>query len=132
MTSVALLATTLTLALCEVLSAQAPKTFQFAVSATDAAGAPVTDLKPDDVVMTENGGDSADALVHYRSGLTGLVEALPPDVEITLITIAPQPRMVVKPTTDRAQVLRGINGFAPEQASPRFTDALVEFSVTRT
>jgi len=29
---------------------------------------------------------------------------------------------------DRAQVLRGINGFAPEQASPRFTDALVEFS----
>jgi hypothetical protein len=142
----------ITLGLCEVLVAQAPKTFQFAVSASDAAGAPVTDLKPDDVVMTENGVrqpvarveplsvpikltlaidngiDSTDALVHYRSGLTGLVEALPPDVEITLITTAPQPRMVVKPTTDRAQVLRGINGFAPEQAAPRFTDALVEFS----
>ena len=140
------------LALCEVLAAQAPQTFQFAVSASDASGAPVTDLKPDEVVMTENGVrqqvvkleplsvpikltlaidngvDSTDALVHYRAGLTGLVEALPPDVEITLITIAPQPRTVVKPTTDRAQVLRGINGFAPEQAAPRFTDALVEFS----
>ena len=147
--SVALL---VTLALCEVLSAQAPRTFQFAVSASDASGAPVTDLKPEDVVMTENGVrqqvvkveplsvpikltlvidnglDSTDALVHYRAGLTGLVEALPPDVEITLITIAPQPRAVVRPTTDRAQVLRAINGFAPEQAAPRFTDALVEFS----
>ena len=148
--SAALLVTTL--ALCEVLSAQGSKTFQFAVSATNAAGASVTDLKPDEVVMNENGVrqpvakleplsvpikltlaidngvDSTDALVHYRSGLTGLVEALPPDVEITLISIAPQPRMVVRPTTDRAQILRGINGFAPEQAAPRFTDALVEFS----
>jgi hypothetical protein len=140
------------LALCDVPSAQGPRTFQFAVSATDASGTSVTDLKPDDVVMTENGVrqpvakveplsvpmkltiavdngvDSADALVHYRAGLTGLVEALPLDVEITLISIAPQPRMVVRPTTDRVQVLRGINGFAPEQASPRFSDALVEFS----
>ena len=148
--SVALLVTAL--ALCEVLSAQAPRTFQFAVSASDASGAPVTDLTPEDVVMTENGVrqqvvkveplsvpikltlvidnglDSTDALVHYRAGLTGLVEALPPDVEITLITIAPQPRAVVRPTTDRAQVRRAINGFAPEQAAPRFTDALVEFS----
>lgn len=140
------------LALCEVLAAQAPQTFQFAVSASDASGAPVTDLKPDDVVMTENGVrqqivkveplsvpmkltlvvdnglDSTDALVHYRAGLTGLVDALPKDVEVTLITIAPQPRTVVKPTTDRAQILRGINGFAPEQAAPRFTDSLVEYS----
>jgi hypothetical protein len=140
------------LGLCRVAGAQAPQAFQFAVSATDASGAPVTDLKPEDVVMSENGVpqqvvkveplsvplkltlavdngvDSSDALVHYRSGLTGLVEALPEGVEITLITIAPQPRMVVRPTTDRAQVLRGINGFAPEQAAPRFTDALVEFS----
>ena len=140
------------LALCEGLAAQSSQTFQFAVSATDGAGAPVTDLKPDDVVMSENGVrqqvvkveplsvpvkltlavdngvDSTDALVHYRSGLMGLVEALPPDIEITLITTAPQPRMVVRPTTDRAQITRGINGFAPEQASPRFSDTIVEFS----
>jgi hypothetical protein len=126
--------------------------FQFVVSATDASGVPVTGLRREDVVMTEdgarqevvkveplsvpmkltiavdNGLESDDALAHYRSGLTGLVEALPSDVEITLITIAPQPRVVVKPTTGRTQILRGINGFAPEQARPRFTDALVEYS----
>jgi hypothetical protein len=36
--------------------------------------------------------------------------------------------MVVRPTLQRDQILRGVNGFAPEQQSPRFTDALVEYS----
>ena len=49
--SVALLVTAL--ALCEVLSAQAPRTFQFAVSASDASGAPVTDLKPEDATRID-------------------------------------------------------------------------------
>jgi hypothetical protein len=134
------------------LSAQTPQVFQFVVSASDAAGAPVTDLGPEDILMSENGVrqqvvrveplaipmkltiavdnglDSADVLAHYRSGLTGLVEALPREVEITLITTSPQPRTVVRPTTDRTQILRGVNGFAPEQSRPRFSDALVEFS----
>jgi len=133
------------------LSAQ-PQTFQFVVSATNADGVPVTDLKADDVVMSENGErqkvtkvepfsvpikltiavdnglESADALAQYRTGLTGLVQALPRDVEVTLITTAPQPRMVVKPTTDREQILKGITSFAPESARPRFSDAIVEYS----
>lgn len=126
--------------------------FQFMISATDAKGAPVTDVTPADVLMTENGvaNDilkvepfkmpvkltiavdngplSREALAHYRTGLTEMVKALPADMEITLITIAPQPRTVVRPTANRDQILRGINGFAPEQEAPRFTDALVEFS----
>jgi hypothetical protein len=134
------------------LSAQPGQTFQFVVSATDAAGAPVTSLQREDVVMSENGAqqevvrvdplavplkitiavdngvDSEDAIGHYRAGLTAMVEALPPDVEVTLIATAPQPRTVVRPTSDRAQILRGINAFSPEQARPRFTDALVEYS----
>ena len=133
------------------LSAQ-PQVFQFVVSATSADGMPVTDLKADDVVMSENGErqkvtkvepfsvpirltiavdnglESADAIAHYRTGLTGLVQALPPDVEVTLITTAPQPRTVVKPTTNREEILRGINLFAPESARPRFSDAVVEYS----
>jgi hypothetical protein len=133
-------------------SAQTPQVFQFFVSASDASGAPVTGLRSEDVLMSENGVrqqvvkveplaipmkltiavdnglDSGDVLAHYRAGLTGLIEALPPDVEITLITTAPQPRMVVKPTTNRTQILRGVNGFATEQARPRFSDALVEYS----
>jgi hypothetical protein len=47
---------------------------------------------------------------------------------MTIITTSPQPRMVVKPTTDRQTILRGVNGFAPESERPRFTDALVEYS----
>lgn len=127
-------------------------TFEFYVSVMDARGAPVADLRLQDVSMSENavqqqviriepvsipmkltiavdnGLESEDALGHYRSGLTGLVHALPRDVEVTLISIAPQPYTVVKPTTDRFRILKGINGFAPEQARPRFTDALVEYS----
>ncbi len=133
------------------LSAQSDR-FQFVLAVADATGRPVTDLTRADVQMSEqgveqeivgvepfrmpvkltlavdNGPQSGEALSHYRSGLTGLVRALPVDVEVTLITISPQPRMVVRPTTDRLRILRGINEFAPEQDSPRFTDALVEFS----
>ena len=128
------------------------QTFQFIVSATDATGEPVTELKPEDVLFTEkagkgtiskvepfalpvkvtiavdNGQDSSLALPNYRNGLKGFVEAFPANTEMTLITTSPQPRMVVKPTTDRAVVLRGVNGFAPESERPRFTDALVEWS----
>jgi hypothetical protein len=126
--------------------------FQFIISVADAKGRPVTDLTRDDILMSEqgiehdiirvepfhvpvkltiavdNGPLSRDALAHYRSGLTALVKSLPLDVEVTLITTSPQPRMVVRPTTDRQQILRGVNGFAPEAEAPRFTDALVEFS----
>ena len=138
------------------------QTFQFIVSAMDAKGEPVTDLKAEEVVFAEkagkgtvakiepfalpvkvtiavdNGSDvdrqgnavqtSALALANYRNGLKGFVEAFPTNTEFTLITTAPQPRMVVRPTTDRAVILRGVNGFAPEPERPRFTDALVEWS----
>ena len=133
------------------LSAQG-QTFQFVVSALDANGEPVAELKPEDVVFNEkagkatvtkvepfklpvkvtiavdNGQDSSLALPNYRNGLKGFVEAFPTDTEMTVITTSPQPRMVVRPTTDRTQILRGVNGFAPESERPRFTDALVEYS----
>jgi hypothetical protein len=126
--------------------------FTFVISVFDDSGRPVRDLRRDEIVLTENGGAaeivkvepfavpvqvtvavdngplSSDSLVHYRTGLAGLVRALPGDVEITLITMSPQPMMVVRPTDDRIRLLRGINGFAPQEESPRFTDTLVEFS----
>jgi len=71
---------------------------------------------------------SALAIGNYRNGLKGFVEAFPEGTEMTLITTSPQPRMVVKPTTDRAAILRGLTGFAPESERPRFTDTLVEYS----
>lgn len=126
--------------------------FQFVVSVVDQNGRPVSDLTRDEIILTEdgiadeivkvepfsipveltvavdNGPLSADSLSHYRNGLTGLVKALPADIEITLITMSPQPLMVVRPTTDRIRLLRGLTAFAPQADSPRFTDTLVEFS----
>jgi hypothetical protein len=134
------------------VAAQGGQVFQFAVSAIDATGKPVTDIKPEEIVMTENGvrqpvtkveplsvpikltlaldnsPDSRQSLGHYRTGLTALVELLPPDTEVTLITFAPQPRMVLRPTTDRAQILRAITSFGPEEGASRFTDVIVEYS----
>lgn len=125
---------------------------QFVIAAHDASGAPVPDLLPSDIVMIEakaratvlkvephpipvkltvavdNGAFSVDMLAHYRTGLSRMLDTLPGDMEVTLITTAPQPRMVVRPTTDRVAIRRGITGFATEEAQPRFTDALVEYS----
>jgi hypothetical protein len=150
-----LLAVILVIATAGVASASAQtggNTLQFYVSATDASGRFVDDLQAVDVSMTENGIDQTIArlervpvpikltiaidngiesermLASMRTGLKGLIEALPQDMEVTIITTAPQPRMVVKPTTNRAELLRGITRFAPEVDRPRFSDAIVEFS----
>jgi hypothetical protein len=136
------------------LSAQAPGTLTLYLSATDASGKPVNDLKADEIVMSENGvagkvtaaekfslpfhltialdngGGSANSLGFYRNGLKDLIGALPDDVEISIISMAPQPRIVVKGTTMKDAVLKGINQVAPdsEGQSARFTDTLVEYS----
>ena len=122
------------------------------ISALDASGAPVTDLKPEEIAMTENGAPgkvvslerfslpikvtiavdngagSITALDALRTGLTGLVAALPQDVEVTLITMS-QPQMVVRPTTDRAQITQGISRFAPDSRGvAKFSETLVEYA----
>ena len=122
------------------------------ISAVDGTGAPLTDLKAEEIAMTENGapgkvvsldrynlpvkltlavdnGQNAQpALTALRDGLTGLVQALPQDVEVTLITMS-QPQMVVRPTTDRAQITRGISSFGSEpRAVAKFSETLVEYA----
>src|SRR5688572_30989631 len=87
-------------ALAPALLAQ-DEEFTFVISVFDADGRPVRDLKRDEIVLSENGGFadivkvepfalpvqvtvavdngplSGDSLVHYRTGLAGLVRALP-------------------------------------------------------
>jgi len=134
-----------------VLHAQEPLTLF--VSATDASGKPVTDLKAEEVAMSENGvagkvtaaekfslpihltigldnGPGSDqARGFYKNGLEGLIKALPEDVEVSIISMAPQPRVVVKSTPNRDAILKGINQVAPDsENSARFTDTLVEYS----
>jgi hypothetical protein len=122
------------------------------ISAVDATGTPVTDLKPEEIAFTENGapgtvaslerhqlpvkltiavdngGQSTQALAALREGLDGLVAALPPDVEVTLITMS-QPQTVVRPTTDRAQITQGIARFGPDSRGvAKFSETLVDYA----
>src|SRR5688572_9095644 len=122
------------------------------ISAVDGSGMPLTDLKPEEIAFTENGApgkvvsldrhplpikltiavdngrDSQPALAALREGLTGMVNALPADVEVTLITMS-QPQTVVRPTTDRAQINQGISRFAADtSAVAKFSETLVEYA----
>ena len=118
--AVATLALAAILAPAALLLAQGDEV-AFVISVFDSNGRPVRDLKRDEIVLTENGvaGEvvkvepfimpveltvavdngplSADALAHYRTGLAGLIRTLPTDVEVTFITMSPQPLMVVPP-----------------------------------
>lgn len=148
---VALAAAVLLLGHTSLLLAQ-DEEFTFVLSVFDQSGRPVRNIRPDEISLTENGGAaeivkvepfampvkltvavdngplSTDALVHYRTGLSGLASALPGDMEVAFITMSPQPMTVVPAGTDRVRLLRGFTGFAPQEESPRFTDTLVEFA----
>jgi hypothetical protein len=126
--------------------------FQLFVTATDASGMPVTDLKAEDLAIAEggmpckivtferfnlpikltiivdNGPDSDRLLEHYRSGLTSLVDVLPPDMEVTVFTTPGQPRQLVRPTTDKGELKKAFARLGRDTDEPRFTDALVEYS----
>ena len=130
-----------------------PSQLQVFIAPVDGNGAPITDLKPEDIAMTENGApgkvvsldrhnlptkltiavdngkESQVALAALRTGLNSMLEALPLDMEVTLITMAPQPSMFVRPTTDRGQLAKGIQRFGVEpDEAPRFTETIVEYA----
>ena len=72
---------------------------------------------------------SVNNLVHYRNGLKKLFETLPRDVEVTLVATAPNPRYLVRPTTDQVQIQKGVSMLVPEtEFAGRFTDSLTEYS----
>jgi len=123
---------------------------QLFISLVDQNGTPVTDLRPDGVtvledgiaretvkieaitwpmkltVMVDNSRNPPDRLLQLRNGLREFFQAIPGDVEASLLTLVPQPRFVVRPTTDRYQLLKGVDLIAPDDGAPKFFDALVE------
>jgi hypothetical protein len=127
---------------------------QFAVylSALDAAGTPVLQLQESDLavredvgpsrivsvtrfgwplkvtVLLDNGPRTAEALVHYRSGLTKFFAGLPPGVPVSLIATAPNPRWLIRETTDKVQIANGIGRITPDDGLGRFSDALIEYA----
>ena len=117
----------------------------------DGSGAPPATLKPEDVKVQENGTDLKIVKVEpiewttkvqilldngsgigsgnlnvLRNGLRGLLDALPPGLEVTLVTTAPQPRFLVRATTDRQAQIAGIDRLAPDSTVGRFVESLGE------
>src|SRR5262245_6122167 len=103
-------------------------------SIVDSSGESVKTLNPEDVTVRENGVEAkilkvepidwtskvqllidnggavgSNNLGQLRTGVRGLIEALPPGIEVTLVTTSPQPRFVVRATTDRQAQLAGID-----------------------
>jgi hypothetical protein len=113
-------------------------------------GTPVTDLQTSDLMITEDGGAckivklepidwpiklqvlvdngkvNTNPINSLRDGLKGLFEQIPDGVEMSMYTTAPQPRAIVKPTTDRQKLIDGIGLIPPDSGTGAFFDALSE------
>jgi hypothetical protein len=136
-------------ALPAALSAQ--KQIQVYASIVDASGQPVAALAPEDIRLMENDQEAKVTKVEavswttkvqllvdngvglgqgnlnqLREGMRGTINALPEGVELTIVTTSPQPRQVVRATTDRAAQLKGLDLLAPDTGAGRFLEALNE------
>jgi|RhiMethySRZTD1v2_1073278.scaffolds.fasta_scaffold12321_8 hypothetical protein len=77
-------------------------------------------------VLIDNGSGVGRNIGELRNGVRQLLEALPPDVETTLVTTSPQPRFLVRATKNRDELLKGVDRLAPDTGSGRFTESLAE------
>ena len=77
-------------------------------------------------LLLDNGLGIGQNLTEVRNGVRGLLEALPPDVETTIVTTAPQPRFLVKATKNREELLKGVDRLTLDSGTGRFTDSLIE------
>ena len=122
------------------------------VRLTDGSGTPVSDLRPEEIIVLEDGVDRltitvepvdwpvkltvlidnsrpmSQPLGQIREGLRGLINALPDLIEMELLTTAPQPRFIVRRTSDHVELLEGVDRIAPDSGSAAFVDGLVEAS----
>lgn len=128
----------------------AQRELTFFVSATTITGEIVTDLKAEEVRITEdgkegstlrvvpvawpvkvtvlvdNGFQTGTLLTPYRNGLKSLFSGLPAGVEASLLTLAPQPRWIVRSTTDKVQLQNGVDRITPDESAARMVEGLIE------
>jgi hypothetical protein len=130
--------------------------FALYIFVADKTGVPVLDIKPADLtvkedvgqstvvsvtrfgwplkvtVLVDNGLKTQSWLLHYRAGLKKFFEGLPPEVSVSLYVTAPQPRALFKDTKDKVQIQKGVNLITSESEQDgslgRFADALYEYS----
>ena len=134
-----------------LLPADAPAQ-QIYLRVVDMLGTSVTDLRPEEItvredgvarelvdvrlanlpmkltILVDNGEVMNNRFMHFRDGLTAMLEALPENQILSILTLARQPRWLVRQTTDREKIQDRIDILTPDPADLRFLDALVEAS----
>jgi hypothetical protein len=135
---------------CVAMSAQEQSAIY--LFASDAKGTPILSLKETDIaikedrgsssivsirrfgwplkitVLVDNGPRTADALVHYRSGLKKFFAGLPHGVVVSLIATAPNPRWLIRDSTDSVQIAKAVSLITTDDNLARFSDALIEYA----
>ncbi len=120
------------------------------VGFTDLEGAPVTDMTPEEVliswdeeyceivelepinwpvrvtVFVDNATESQSALPDMREGLNLFLDALPPEIEVAIGTIGGRPQFQLGHTTDRTELTNAVGGIASAGGAATFFDALYE------
>jgi hypothetical protein len=140
------------LAVCVAATdARAQQQFQIYASVADVTGNALKSLEPADLKVMEDGveakvikaepvnwpvkvqllvdngiGLGAGNIQTLKDGIKALIEALPANLEVTIVTTAPQPRFLVRPTTDKAMMIDGLSRLAPDSGAGRFVESLNE------
>jgi hypothetical protein len=140
------------IALCLVTSdLLAQRQMSLLATITDPNGAELTTLDPKEVRITENNqvatilkvepvnrvpkvqvlidngiGMPAESIADLRTGVRGLIEALPAGIEVTIVTTAPQPRFLERATMDKEKLVAAVNRLAPDTGAGRFVESLFE------
>jgi hypothetical protein len=132
-------------------AAQNSKQIQVFASILDGTGAPAKTVQVGDVRLMENGaaatvtkvepvnwpvklqiildngiGMGSQNVQHLKNGVKALLEAMPENLEVTIVSTAPQPRFLTKPTTDRAAMQKAMDLLSPDSGAGRFVESLNE------
>jgi hypothetical protein len=77
-------------------------------------------------VLVDNGGKSGDYLQDLRNGVRALFAEVTGKVEASLLTLAPQPRWIVRPTMLAGELGKGVGLITPDPGSGKFFEGLRE------
>lgn len=78
-------------------------------------------------LLIDNGiGIPAESFGDLRKGLRGLVDALPPGLDVSLVATAPQPRFLERGTKERDKLVKALDLLSPDRGAGRFIESLYE------
>ena len=78
------------------------------------------------ILLVDSSQGMSTMLTHFRGGLQALIDALPTDTEIGILSMGGQLRVRVAPTIDRVKIEKAASTFASDNGANSFLDALVE------